>query len=199
MEFRSALQPYGRWDRVSRWGEVWVPANRPREWRPYTVGRWAYTDDWGWYWASDQEEDAWGWIVYHYGRWVIDEDLGWVWVPGDAWGPGWVQWRRGAQYIGWAPLPPEGIEVEYRERPEAWVFVRAHDFVAPRIETVILPPREYGTFIRETVVENRTFEMRGSRLAVNPGIAPERHRRRGGTPDPFLRCPPARIGRDDRG
>src|SRR5947209_7908893 len=129
VEFRSALQPYGRWDRVSRWGEVWVPANRPREWRPYSVGRWAYTDDWGWYWASDQEEDAWGWIVYHYGRWVIDEELGWVWVPGDAWGPGWVQWRRGAQHIGWAPLPPDGIEVEYRERPEAWVFVRSHDFI----------------------------------------------------------------------
>src|SRR6267154_3386333 len=86
-EFREALQAYGRWEHHSRWGDVWIPAERPRDWRPYTVGRWAYTDDWGWYWASDQQEDAWGWIVYHYGHWVLDADFGWSWVPGDEWGP----------------------------------------------------------------------------------------------------------------
>jgi hypothetical protein len=118
-DFRAALQPYGRWERIAHWSDVWVPDNRPQGWRPYTLGRWVYNDDWGWYWASDQEEDAWGWVVYHYGHWVFGADAGWVWVPGDEWGPGWVQWRRGAQYVGWAPQPPdEGIEVEYRERPE---------------------------------------------------------------------------------
>jgi hypothetical protein len=173
LEFRTALQPYGRWERHSRWGDVWVPENRPRDWRPYTVGRWAFTDDWGWYWASDQEEDAWGWIVYHYGRWVLDADFGWVWVPGDEWSPGWVEWRRGTQDVGWAPLPPDQqIEVDVRERPEAWVFVRVRDFTAPRISTVILPEREYSNMIRETVVENRTVELRDRRIAVNPGIAP---------------------------
>ena len=173
VEFRNALQPYGRWERHSRWGDVWVPENRPRNWRPYTVGRWAYTEDWGWYWASDEEEDAWGWIVYHYGRWVLDADLGWVWVPGEEWGPAWVEWRRGNQDVGWAPLPPdERIEVEVRERPEAWVFVRIHDFTAPRISTIILPEREYTSVIHETVVENRTVELRQQRFAVNPGIAP---------------------------
>src|SRR5258708_3328044 len=122
-EFRAALQPYGRWDRHARWGEVWVPANRPRDWRPYTVGRWSYTDDWGWYWVSDQEEDAWGWVVYHYGHWLLDAELGWIWVPANEWGPGWVQWRRGAQDIGWAPLPPgEGVTVD-RDEPGVWGFV----------------------------------------------------------------------------
>jgi hypothetical protein len=73
-DFRVALQPYGHWQQHSRWGEVWVPADRPRDWRPYTVGHWGYTDDWGWYWISDQEEDAWGWVVYHYGHWVLDAE-----------------------------------------------------------------------------------------------------------------------------
>ena len=40
-EFRAALEPYGRWQRHARWGEVWTPADRPRDWRPYTVGHWA--------------------------------------------------------------------------------------------------------------------------------------------------------------
>jgi AhpD family alkylhydroperoxidase len=44
-EFRAALEPYGRWQRHARWGEVWTPADRPRDWRPYTVGHWAYTDN----------------------------------------------------------------------------------------------------------------------------------------------------------
>ena len=99
VEFRTALQPYGRWEHRSRWGDVWLPENRPRGWRPYTVGHWSYTDNWGWYWVSDQVEDDWGWIVYHYGHWVFDGDLGWIWVPGDEWGPGWVAWRRDAEYI----------------------------------------------------------------------------------------------------
>jgi hypothetical protein len=59
-EFREALAPYGQWDRHSRWGEVWRPTHVARNWRPYTVGRWAYTNDWGWYWVSETAEDAWG-------------------------------------------------------------------------------------------------------------------------------------------
>ena len=172
-EFRAALQPYGRWEHRSRWGDVWIPAGRPRDWRPYTVGRWAYTDDWGWYWISDDEEQSWGWIVFHYGRWVLDPDFGWIWVPGDDWGPGWVQWRRGEQYIGWCPLPPdEQIEVAYRDEPDVWVFVRSRDFIASQIASVILPSREYRAFVRDTVVENRTVDFRDSHFGVNPGIAP---------------------------
>ena len=59
VEFRGALEPYGRWERHSRWGEVWVPAKVSRDWRPYTVGRWVYSNDWGWYWVSDEEEADW--------------------------------------------------------------------------------------------------------------------------------------------
>jgi len=174
VEFRTALEPHGRWHRHSRWGEVWLPAERKRDWRPYTAGRWVYTDDWGWYWVSDDAEANWGWVTYHYGRWVFDRDMGWVWVPGNEWGPAWVTWRRGHQHVGWAPLPPDDIVVEYRDEPDVWIFVRSRDFIAPRITTVILPPRERAVYIRETVVVNRTVIVRdgGPRIAVNPGIEP---------------------------
>jgi hypothetical protein len=173
-DFQVALEPYGRWERHSRWGEVWIPTKVARDWRPYTVGRWAYTDDWGWYWVSDQAEDDWGWITFHYGRWVFDRELGWVWVAGREWGPGWVHWRRGTQYVGWAPLPPDELLVEYRDEPDVWIFVRSRDFVAPRLVSVILPARQQDVSIRETVVVNQTIMLRerGPVVAVNPGIPP---------------------------
>jgi hypothetical protein len=46
-EFQDALGPYGTWRRHGQFGEVWVPAGLPRDWRPYEYGHWVYTDDWG--------------------------------------------------------------------------------------------------------------------------------------------------------
>ena len=176
-EFRAALEPYGRWQRHARWGEVWTPADRPHDWRPYTVGHWAYTDDWGWYWVSDEPEARWGWVAYHYGRWIFDDALGWCWVPGDEWSPAWVQWRRarqGLDYVGWAPLPPDDVIVEYVEEPRFWIFVAGPDFIAPQIAPLILPVARYNVFINETVIVNRTVLVagHGGRFAVNPGISP---------------------------
>jgi Family of unknown function (DUF6600) len=156
---------------------VWTPADRPRDWRPYTVGHWAYTDDWGWYWVSDEPEARWGWVAYHYGRWIFDDALGWCWVPGEEWSPAWVQWRRarqGLDYVGWAPLPPDDVIVEYVEEPRFWIFVRGPDFTAPRIAPIILPVARYNVFINETVIVNRTVLVAGDggRFAVNPGISP---------------------------
>lgn len=34
------------------WGKVWVPNEVPRGCRPYTMGRWAYSGGYGWYWVS---------------------------------------------------------------------------------------------------------------------------------------------------
>lgn len=45
-QFHDALAPYGQWRHSSRWGDVWAPQVTP-DWRPYTVGRWIYTDDLG--------------------------------------------------------------------------------------------------------------------------------------------------------
>jgi hypothetical protein len=175
-DFRTALEPHGRWQHHARFGDVWVPANRSRDWRPYTAGRWVYTNDWGWYWESDDSEAHWGWIAYHYGRWASDDELGWYWVPGEEWSPAWVQWRRpreDVEYVGWAALPPDEVAVDYVDSPRFWCFVRGGDFIAPRLASVILPVARYDVFFRETVVVNRTVLVNErERFAVNPGISP---------------------------
>ena len=175
-EFRTALSPHGRWQNHPRWGEVWIANRTPRDWRPYTRGRWVFTDEWGWYWVSGDEEADWGWVTYHHGRWVFDRDFGWAWIPGNEWGPAWVDWRRGTEHVGWAPLPPDEINVEYRDDPIYWTFVRPRYLLAPRVFLVIVPPRERIVIIRRTVVVNRTVlvERDGGRrrFAVNPGIEP---------------------------
>src|SRR6185503_13798922 len=97
------LDRYGTWVENSTYGEVWCPLDVSAGWRPYTVGRWAYTD-YGWMWVA---EDPWGYVPYHYGRWTCDSYYGWVWIPGDVCAPAWVSWRYGDGWIGWAPLPPD--------------------------------------------------------------------------------------------
>ncbi len=140
-EFQQALTPYGEWRQHPRWGDVWVPDQRPRGWRPYSVGHWVYTDDWGWYWISDDDEADWGWVTYHYGRWILERGFGWFWVPGNDWGPAWVDWRRGDRYVGWAPLPPDDVIYEYNNEPTYWTFVEPRYIMAPRVRTYFLPPQ----------------------------------------------------------
>jgi hypothetical protein len=169
-DFRGALEPYGAWHHNRRFGEVWVPASRRVNWRPYTVGHWVYTETYGWYWVEDIEEADWGWITYHYGRWYLDPDDGWIWIMGDEWSPGWVDWRYGEQVIGWAPLAPAGVAVEVEERPEFWAFARGRDFVAPRLDRVLLAPQEARNDFQRTALVNRPVELRDRHFAVNPGI-----------------------------
>jgi hypothetical protein len=185
-EFRDALSPYGRWQHHSRWGEVWIADPVPADWRPYTRGRWLYTEEWGWYWETADEEANWGWVTNHYGRWVHDGDLGWLWVPGEDWGPAWVDWRRGTEYVGWAPLPPDDVIVEYRDDPIYWSFVQPRYLLAPRIFAFVVPPRDRIVIIRKTVIVNRTVivdrdrdrnragdrDRARGRIAVNAGIDP---------------------------
>ena len=174
LDFRTALEPYGTWHRNRRFGEVWVPANLSRSWRPYTVGHWVYTDDYGWYWVADDQEADWGWIAFHYGRWYHDPDEGWIWIPSNVWCPAWVDWRYGDQYIGWAPAPPDEFVVEVQDSPTYWSFVTTADLVAPSIVTGLLPFERRVEFFRNTVLVNRPVTMlrSGRQFAVNPGIAP---------------------------
>ncbi len=172
--FRTALEPYGAWHHNRRFGDVWVPANRPRDWRPYTVGHWVYTDDYGWYWIVDDQEADWGWIAYHYGHWYYDPDEGWVWIPGDVWGPAWVDWRYSDEYVGWAPEPPDEFVAETEYDPTYWNFVATADLVAPVIATVLLPLQRRDEVFRRTELVNRPVMVRrgGQQFAVNPGVAP---------------------------
>lgn len=155
--FYDNLEPYGDWREVGDLGYCWQPRDVERDWRPYSEGRWLYTDA-GWTWDSDE---PYSWAVYHYGRWARVDRIGWVWVPGTEWGPAWVSWRYSSRHVGWAPLPPEArftrsvgfssrVDAEFGIGPTNYNFVEVRNFGAPRLRTVIIEPRDNITIIRQT-------------------------------------------------
>jgi hypothetical protein len=157
--FYDLLAPYGSWVALDPYGYVWQPSAGTHDfnWRPYTLGHWAYTDD-GWTWMSDE---AFGWITYHYGRWMRTHTLGWVWTPGDQWAPAWVSWRYGNDFAGWAPLPPEarfdgtaGIQQwadsQFDLGSSDYTFVPAADFGDDSMADVAVPLDQAGTIYDES-------------------------------------------------
>ena len=101
--FYDALSDYGDWVLIEPYGWVFQPRVNWVAWRPYQYGFWAPTDVYGWTWISTE---PFGWATYHYGQWLYDRFQGWVWIPGLDWGPAWVAWYEGNDYVGWAPLMP---------------------------------------------------------------------------------------------
>ncbi len=166
--FYRKLEPYGDWMETGDYGYVFQPhqAAQSRDWRPYTNGQWVYTDA-GWTWVSNEQ---FGWATYHYGRWVRFRSVGWVWVPGEQWAPAWVSWRKGNDYVGWAPLPPEaqfdrqtGIrnwaDNYYDIGPEQYAFVAATEFGRKLSPREIVPVERNVTIIsRTTNVTNITYD-----------------------------------------
>ena len=137
--FYRELSPYGRW--VLLEGRyVWMPQVE-RGWRPYTEGRWEYTQRYGWTWVSNE---PFGWATYHYGRWAYSNRLGWVWVPGTQWAPAWVAWRGSDDHLAWAPLPPDAgpgfaLDEGFDEIPSYyWQVVPAASFLLPNLADAIL-------------------------------------------------------------
>jgi len=151
--FYNRLAPYGNW--IWLQGQyVWVPQNVGPYWRPYTVGRWAFTDRYGWMWVSNE---PFGWATYHYGRWGFSNRVGWFWVPGNRWAPAWVSWRSSNDYLAWAPLPPaydEGvsIEVNAREVPDYyWQVVPNRDFLSDDLpRRLVRDKNRFNPILRET-------------------------------------------------
>jgi hypothetical protein len=177
--FHDRLAPYGEWVSVNRYGSCWRPRHIARDWRPYTVGRWVYSD-YGWTWVSDE---SWGWATYHYGRWVDDPDYGWIWVPDETWGPAYVSWRYGDGWIGWAPLPPgislgAAVEIDRYVRPSAYAFVQAQYFPDPQIRTHIVTGARNGSLIPVTRNVTR-YESGGGRI-VDRGVDPREVERASG-------------------
>ena len=166
--FYRKLEPYGDWMETGDYGYVFQPhqAAQSRDWQPYTNGHWVYTDA-GWTWISDEQ---FGWATYHYGRWIRLRSVGWVWVPGEQWAPAWVSWRKGNDYIGWAPLPPEaqfdrqtGIrnwaDNYYDIGPEQYAFVAAFEFGRKLSPREIVPTERNVTIINQTTnVTNITYD-----------------------------------------
>jgi hypothetical protein len=192
--FYEELAPYGDWFEHPRWGAVWRP-NVPGDWRPYSRGHWAYTQEHGWYWVT---EEPFGWAVFHYGRWVLDEDDGWIWIPGNEWGPAWVAWRYSDEFVGWAPLPPdtrwgangaliydERLYDEPRYASAAWCFVRPSYLTAPGLYRLLAPPPQNFFILR------RTRHVYGYRRhgggIFNSGYDVRRYERHIGRPVPLMR------------
>jgi hypothetical protein len=153
-DFYDYLSPYGVWVAFQPYGYVWVPRHVDFRWRPYSAGRWLWTD-YGWTWIAQEE---WGWIPYHYGRWGWDDALGWFWVPGTVWAPAWVSWRWGDLYVGWAPLPPDvefiagvGIRHPYDFPDHYWNFVEGRYFQYDYLDRYVLPRERNSRILRNTV------------------------------------------------
>jgi hypothetical protein len=142
LPYAGELDAYGAWYYQSEIGHIWRPYVAAG-WRPYYDGRWAWTP-FGWTWVA---AEPWGWAPFHYGRWGYTPMLGWYWIPGNAWGPAWVSWAWGGDYVGWCPLGHRDRPVLYDGRRaeigravprggaaaasgESWVYVSRADFHA---------------------------------------------------------------------
>lgn len=197
--FYEALAPYGAWFEHPEYGQVWAPRNVPQDWRPYTHGRWVYTD-YGWTWASAWE---WGWAPFHYGRWTHMPTYGWVWVPGTVWAPAWVAWRHSPGWVGWAPLPPQitfsygGGLARVETLPPSWfAFVEEYRITQPHIHTYIAPPARNVTLVYST--QNVTNYVVVERRVVSRSIPVERIERVTARPIPRIRVVTRTVDHDLR-
>ena len=177
--FYDRLSPYGNWIEFNPYGYVWIPRHMGYSWRPYSDGRWVWTD-YGWTWIADQE---WGDIPFHYGRWGWDNEIGWFWVPGTVWGPAWVTWRSNDQYMGWAPLPP-GVEFRAGMNFNSlsidipfnfWVFIQGSHFQDRYLNPYVLPFERNQTIVNYTVIHNNIY-VSNDRI-INEGIGVDEVRR----------------------
>lgn len=139
--FFSPLASHGVWVKHPKYHYVFCP-KVDAKWRPYSHGHWIYMKNYGWYFASDE---PYAWAVYHYGRWFHEQRLGWCWVPGNAWAGAWVAWRRGNDYVGWAPLEPNrdgfavDVDISNQEPPKGdWVFVPPKHFLEPKLDVTVV-------------------------------------------------------------
>src|SRR5881392_224683 len=168
--FYDNLGDGGSWVEVGDYGYCWQPsiAVSNTSWRPYTDGYWAYTDQ-GWTWISYED---FGWATYHYGRWIRLRGRGWVWVPGRDWGPAWVSWRTGGDYVGWAPLPPRRagdiyvdfspinsrVDIDFDIGPAYYNFIDVRYIGEPVLRERIFAADQNVTYVSKTVnVTNITY------------------------------------------
>jgi hypothetical protein len=168
--FYDNLSDGGNWIEVGDYGYCWQPsvAASNTSWRPYSDGYWAYTDL-GWTWISYED---FGWATYHYGRWIRLRGRGWVWVPGREWGPAWVSWRTGGDYVGWAPLPPRRageywdeqpitarVDIDFDIGPAYYNFIDVRYIGEPVLRERIFAADQNVTYITKTVnVTNITYK-----------------------------------------
>jgi hypothetical protein len=180
-EYGPELEAHGSWHFVSDAGYVWRPYVNA-DWAPYVDGRWAWTA-YGWTWVS---YEPWGWAPFHYGRWGYTANVGWYWMPGHVWGPAWVSWATGGDYIGWCPLgrgdrpvvvvdtavPRRGVGYGRAINVTGWSYVRradlgARDVARRRVDAARVDPSEVR--VAESA---RVRPTRDLKLVETPAAAP---------------------------
>ena len=181
--FYVQLAQQGEWIEIDRDVFVWRPMNVSYSWRPYSSGKWIYSE-YGWYWDS---YEPFGWATYHYGRWYYDDYYGWVWMPGYEWGPSWVEWRYNDVYVGWAPLPPYaefrasiGIHftITWHSNYTYWNFITYDHFCGFDVNRYIVHNR-YNYRIFSKTRYRTDYGYRDGRI-INRGIGREYVERRAG-------------------
>ena len=171
-QFQSQLSPYGSWEEMPNYGQVWVPSTAAvgADFSPYSTGGHFIMSDYGWTWASDYD---WGWAPFHYGRWMVMGGRGWCWIPGTTWAPAWVNWRWGGGYVGWAPMAPRGVVIgPPRGVRGAWRFTVAAQLGQRRVS--YLPARVVpSVWTRTSVVSNvRSVNVGGTVVHAPAGPPP---------------------------
>jgi len=101
------LDRYGRWEEDAEYGPLWMPSGVAPGWAPYTTGRWAWVQPWGWTWV---DVSPWGFAPFHYGRWVQRGPF-WAWSPGGyvarpVYAPALVGW------VGGPPVYRPGVSID---------------------------------------------------------------------------------------
>lgn len=171
--FYSPLSHYGEWINCE-FGVGWRPLHVRHDWRPYILGRWVWSD-YGWYWVSDE---PFGWATFHYGRWLYDDYNGWIWIPGNDWGPAWVEWCYNDDYIGWAPLSPHvsfhiniGVTFghHWRTPNHYWNFIPGRYFAKEHMIDHVQPIRNNDRIRRNA--HNGEFIRYEDHRITNRGIA----------------------------
>lgn len=189
--FYDSLEEDGDWTLIEPYGYVFRPRVNFVAWSPYERGFWVPSDVYGWVWISTE---TFGWATYHYGRWMYDDYQGWVWLPGLDWGPAWVTWELSSQYVGWAPLVPEGGRLP--EGAMRWAPIGA--LARADVSTRMVPASQ----IREEIANARTVrnvvERDGVRFNAGPPVEVV-ERVAGALPRVKIEGPAAREGRGDRG
>lgn len=170
--FYDSLQPYGQWVFNSTYGWCWYPNDIDVDWRPYTDGRWVYTDA-GWTFDS---EAPYGWAAFHYGRWFYDDDQGWLWCPDTEWAPAWVVWRYGKSHVGWAPMTPDcvwhddtGLSMG-RYNPDTiplnyYTFCHMRDFAGADLRDHYLLIAKNATYVKRTQYAPETLRFSNTSLS----------------------------------
>jgi len=168
--FYDELSPYGFWVNSPEYGYVWVP-NVDAGFTPYaTNGYWAYTVE-GWTWVS---YFSWGWAPFHYGRWYTDAIYGPMWIPGNEWGPGWVTWRRSADYYGWSAMEP-GVSNNvaygrnYYPPHNHWTILKGSDFGRTNINNYYVNSSNNTEIINNSVVINNVWTDKTHNVKYNAG------------------------------